>query len=365
MSIEQSVLAMGAGKATAMHAGVWSDLGWHVSAHDVNPARLEESAMQEDFRRQFDLGNVAVLHSLAGLSLAQTPPVFDIATSSGSHTAALEQALDATSEAPRAVLIEKPLDAFDSLRSLLQGELDESKVFVNENYNASAAVTHMLALVAQEKAAGNNVRKIFVNFDKNRIPDVVQAGRFTDKELGAYGIEMPHMLAVATNLAGTTPQERPKIQTNRYGVHVDGIDNNEYTYTRLQTADGTDIILAQGLGPFRMDEQGRRTPYEFQKGEAIRTATVTFDDGRKATATFAPVPDLPKFHSRVEWSDRNGDPQSRVFEDNTLRRVIELTATCALTGERPALTESLSVEAGLAYAFLLHHLHGTSDWRTD
>lgn len=354
MSAENSVLAMGAGKATAMHAGVWADLGWNVQAYDANPSRLSPETMQEDLRLQYEAGHVAVLHSLK--QLPNTPAIFDIATSSGSHTDALAEALAATEAAPKAVLLEKPLDKFEYLSELLSGgELDAENVFVNENYNASAALAHMLRLAKAEHAAGNNVNQVYVSFDKNRVPDVL-AGRFTDKLLGAYGIEVPHMLAVGLSLAGVQGDDPLRQVENRYGLDTDGVEHSEYTYTGLQTSAGKELIIAQGLGPFRMDEHGRRTPYTFQKGEAIRTATVTFADGRTATATFAPVPELPKFHSKVEWQDTDGEQQEAVFEDNTLRRVIGYTLECALTGERPEFTEGLTVANGIRYARQLHEL---------
>lgn len=353
MSTEHSVLALGAGKASAMHANIYTDLAWQVSVYDANPDRLAPPTMQEDFREQYDAGRIAVVHSLR--QVKDMPGIIDVATSSGAHTDALQEAVGAVG-VPQAILLEKPLDNFGGLTGLFEnGDLDERSVFVNENYNASAALAQVLGLVEREKNNNNPVNKVYVSFDKNRVPDVL-AGRFTDKMLGAYGIEVPHMVAVGLSLAGVKPADELVQKQNRYGLDVDGVQHSEYTYTHLETPSGAELIIAQGLGPFRMDEDGERHEYNFAKGEAIRGASVTFQDGRQAIISFAPVPELPAFHSKVDWQDTNGDWQSKVHEDNTLKRVIRHTIQYALTGVRPDFTEGLSIASGIQYAEQLQRL---------
>lgn len=353
-----SVLSIGFGKAgNQLHLSSWRDNGFDILAHDQDPGKLERVNLPDAARDMLDAGRLMPVRDLN--SLDRSPDVVDIVTSSGHHVDGIEQFLEVAQTkdlaAPKAWLVEKPVvsDGAEAARllSLIQsGDLDESSMFVNENYNASRGVEALKGLIAEEKANGNPLTGVDVVFYKDRVPDVLK-GRFTDPTLGAFGIELPHQLAIAYNLADVTTGDTVDVEQNDYLKTVHGIEHSEATYTVLKTAEDVEIRLAQGLGPFTMEADGQMN--EADDPGIIRYATTQFADGRTARVMFDPVPGIPRFHSVVEWQDRNGKNHELTVPDNTVQRVIGSVAAYAAGGEREAYTTGLSVPNAINYSTTL------------
>jgi predicted dehydrogenase len=353
-----SVLNIGFGKAgSQLHLNSWRDNGFDIIAHDQNPDRLNPVNFPDAAREMFEAGRLTTVGNLT--SLDRSPDVVDVVTSSGHHVDGIEQFLEVVQtkdlDAPKAWLVEKPVVSDEAeaarLLSLMEsGDLNESSMFVNENYNASRGVEALDGLITEEQARGNQLTGVDVVFYKDRVPDVMK-GRFTDPTLGAFGIELPHQLAIAYNLAGVTAGDRVDIEQNDYFKTVHGIEHSEATYTVLKTAENVEVRLAQGLGPFTMEADGHMNVAD--DPGIIRYAAVQFADGRSARVKFDPVPGVPRFHSVVEWQDENGESHELTIPDNTVQRVIGSVAAFAASGEREAYTNGLSVPNAINYSTTL------------
>ncbi|MDH6580503.1 Gfo/Idh/MocA family oxidoreductase [Kitasatospora sp. MAP5-34] len=98
------------------------------------------------------------------------------------------------------VLLEKPA-AVPSELAALSRTLDEhpdARVVVNNVYANSSAV-HQLAGSVRRLSASDPIRRITIEFTKNRLSDVA-AGRFVDTDYGEIGYEWFHMLAILREL---------------------------------------------------------------------------------------------------------------------------------------------------------------------
>lgn len=343
-----NVLNIGFGKAAGeLHGGIWRGEGLHQFMYDTNPNRLDIGSKSDKVQAAFAAGQITVVSSLE--ELTEAPDILDVTTSSGQHLAALKEGLSVYAglgEVPRTVLLEKPVVTTDEMAEfdeLIASWGIEPIALVNENYLASSGLAALLQIGAKKTEAGINPKQVFVSFDKDRVPDV-KAGRFTDPTLGAYGIEMPHMVSVANALAGMSPTDSLTMIRNEYSKGVHGIPESEATFVHAITPVGVDMRIAQGLGPFRMNRAGEMFPQELGK-QIFRFAEVKYEDGSSARVTFSPAPDVPNYHAVVTQIDKEGDAvgDALVLPDNNLAQVIRYVIQTAKEGQRPAEAEMLSI----------------------
>lgn len=363
--MNKDVLSVGFGKAgSQLHLPTWRRLGYTVTAYDKNPDKLDVAHFPDAASDEYASGNLRILPGLD--TILSSPDIVDVVTASGNHTDGIEETLHSLQDfeaQPRAWLIEKPVvssaEEASRLKQLIEsGELFSEQLFVNENYNASVGVEQLHKIISEESAAGNDLTGIDVVFYKDRVPDVLN-GRFTDPTLGAYGIELPHQLAIAYNLASVSPESEVRIADNIYYYSVHNVTHSEATYTRILTQMGVEIRLAQGLGPFRMHADGSMIPDD--EPGIIRYTTAHFADGRNAKVLFDPVPGVERFHSVVEWQDsETGKEHKLIVRDNTVERVLGSVARYAETGEREKYSAGLSVEDAALYATTLIKLRDTA-----
>lgn len=344
-----NVLNIGFGKAAGeLHGNIWRDNGFHQFTYDSNPSRLDVATKSERVQAAVAAGQISVVASLE--ELAEAPDILDITTSSGEHLSGLKEGLSVYArfgQKPRAVLLEKPIvnqDEMDELDELLAAWEIEPVTVVNENYLASSGLAALLNINETKAGQGIVPKEIFVSFDKNRVPDVL-AGRFTDPVLGAYGIEMPHMVSVANALGGVNPLDKLDVIRNEYKKNVNGILHSESTYVHAVTPRGIDMYLAQGLGPFRMDKDGNTPSQEIGK-QIFRFAEVTYTDDSVARVAFAPAPNAPNYHVVISQRDEAGEVMGDPIEDNNMRQVISYVIETAVTGKKPEAAQILNVETG-------------------
>ncbi len=361
------VLQVGLGKAgTVLHAGAWEGLDASVSriGYDIDPARREAARA----------AGMLVLESLDELPVAAADlggrvDIVDITSASGQHASSTRSAQDAINGAglamPTAWVLEKPVVSNDDERPVMEAVLDEigrENVFVNENYLASEALAQAREIIASERAQGNSIAKLVVDFSKDRVADVVLRGRFQDaKGLAVYGIEMPHMLAVASSLVGGEldthdVSEGGELVANKFYHGIDNIEESEGNYTAFNHR-GTKVILKQPLGPFEFDDEGELHRHEWGKDMA-RTATVTFEDGRTLTILFDPVPGAERYNSKIEYRQADGTLDERIMRDNTLANLLGAVAIFAATegGQKNALLDVVTPAAAMHYAEQLAEL---------
>lgn len=345
------VLMLGLGKAGEMHAGIYGRLdGVNLTVFDTNPdclANLGPNAakMRENGR----------LKTVANLDDVEDPGLVDIATPSGTHVDSIQSVLTSSDTNPDAWLIEKPVystpEELNQLTALLAANsLDRAKIFVDENYLASLALEEARTAIETEAAVGNPVANVDVVFYKNRVPDVL-AGRFTDPTLGAFGIEMPHQVAIAYNLAGVKPTEEVNIIESRYDTNVHNVKGSDATYVVAETENGVTIRMAQGLGPFSMNADG-----EMKKSDdvqIIRYATATLKDGQQITINFDPVPGIDRYNSTLEQPEQ----PVKIMPDNTMARLLGSVVLFAKDGTRPPFAGAISVDNAINYVDGLTRFH--------
>jgi predicted dehydrogenase len=360
-----NVLNIGFGKAAAeLHGNNWRAEGLQQLAYDVNAERLDISKKSEKVQAAFAAGQIDLVPTLE--ELTEAPDILDIATSSGQHLAGLKEGLSVYARLdtkPRAVLLEKPVvnpDEMAEFDELLAAWGIEPITVVNENYLASSGLIQALKIGRRKAEEGIVPEKVFVSFDKDRVPDVLN-GRFTDPVLGAYGIEMPHMVSVANALAGVSHDEQLHIQKNQYRKNVQGVEHSEATFVQALSPQGVEIVMAQGLGPFRMDKMGTIHPQDIGKN-IFRFANVAYSDGSLVRVDFAPVEGAPNYH--VVVSEFDGDTlvrRSAPIEDNSMKQVIQYVIETAETGTKPVDAHMLDVETAKQTVRTLDVLRQTAE----
>jgi hypothetical protein len=354
MSELSTVLSVGFGKAGhTLHGPNWLNEGRDITAFDADPAKLEVTNLPDRMQTAHAAGRLSTLSTLEELSL-ENLGIIDVVTASGQHTSSVEQTLQVlegrgVSGAQLTWLLEKPVvssgsEAEQLIRLFKDGRLDGEKVFVNENYNASAGVELARAMIGDTP-----VSEVDVVFYKDRVPDV-RKGRFTDPVLGAYGIEMPHMVAVGYNLAGFQPNDNTRIIQNQHLKNIHNVPESTGNYTVVEGENGVKLRMAQGLGPYEMDGSG--TIVANENPGIVRYSTVRLADGRQITVEFDPVAGIDRYTSRVSEYDTKGDvTRSEIVSDNTLAAVIHGVSEVERTHNqsRPPFAEAINVPNALAY----------------
>lgn len=370
---EQStmLLQVGLGKAgTTLHGSVWDNL------QDHNVTRIGYDADPEK-RLLARATGMIVVDSLAELPDALAGRQLDIVdntTASGQHAASTSAVLEVLEEngiSPTAWLFEKPLVSNDQEKSDMEAMLaaiaennPDAGIFVNENYQALLGLAEARQIIAEQQAKGNDTTDILVKIVKDRVLDVMD-GRQTDaKGLGAFGIEAPHLLAVARYLLGEDLDVRPQseggsIRQNDYVRNIDLIAESEGSLTVFEQEVGgvlKTVTMQQALGPFDYDENNQlvRREYGWGGADAERYATVTFQDGSTLKLHFDPIAGEKRYNSKIEFTPAEGNDtavRNEVFEDNSLRRVIGSVAAFAASGgrEKPEALEVLGPRDGLVY----------------
>lgn len=362
---KKTVLSIGFGKAgSQLHLPNWINAGFDIVAYVPNSSTFDSNTLHQHAKAAFDSGQLRVIHTLDHLDFH--PTIIDIVTPSGHHISAMKHYLEAASSQdiplPKAWVIEKPIisstQELKTLNTLIETYgINQEGMFINENYVASVAIEHIHGVVERQAERGNHIKSIDIVFYKDRVPDV-RRGRFTDPVLGAYGIEMPHQLAIAYRLANIYSHTSTKIIKNTYDTQVNGIEHSEATYTHLQTDAGVDIRIAQGLGPFAIDTSGVITPQENPR--ITRHATVTFADSTTAKIYFDPAPNIERFYSIASWNE-DSKPHTLHLPDNTVERVFASVVRFVETGIREEFTQGLSVISAVNYFTSLKNLRDSAE----
>ncbi len=151
-------------------------------------------------------------------------------------------------------------------------------------------------------------------------------GRFFDYELGAIGIEMPHMVAIAQyfelDLAVLAKQNAK--------LYVDSRREDNQGAIISYHDHGVAVDLLSFLGDFWINDNGGVT----ENPSVTRMLTVKTDT-RVYEVIFDPAPDIPRYHAKViETNTVTEKRQAYLLEDNHLR---EHLATFTSYNEKNAM----------------------------
>lgn len=290
------VLILGCGTIGQIKARLWLSLGVTVYLHDTNPARVDRLLAEID-------GLIRLKDNTDGF-------IVDISTPSDQHASSLSWVFENIPH-PKMILIEKPICTNSRDKARINQLLRDHRhvpVYVNESYFWSSALNWLLNRLQD---GNEKITSVKVNLSKNRLADAA-TGRFFDKELEAYGIEVPHVLAVLQKLGFgkldvvESTIYREKDNFINQGVHIALTDTNN----RL-------IIIDSFLGDFIVQSEG------VAQNALMRQIVITTDSGSYYHISFDPAPNEPRFKSVITVNNT----ERVVLEDDHLRKHLEHVRT--------------------------------------
>jgi len=322
------VLVVGYGKIGIIKSSIWQSLGAEVYVYDINKAT--NAAILRDGYRVFRKDDFQSYDS-----------IIDISTPAGQHFNGLRWALDSIEHAPKAILIEKPLASsgteiaqFIELLNNFNAYDISKRIFVNETYYSSTALEYL----RRQITLVNSKFRVNIELSKNRLIDN-DNGRFFDLELGAVGIEVPHMIAILQVL-GVRLETLKSGSTTILGSS-NRIDNQGFVY-RLRNKD-VSIDLASYLGDFRKTNDSLTTNYGVVRRLQVVVGSATY------TLEFDPAEGVPRYHSRLTIQHADHEPEVLIMVDDHLKKHMDLF----LRNEVKNIPPLLGISSALLTASLL------------
>lgn len=286
------VLILGCGTIGQIKAGLWLSLGAAVYLYDTDPIQVDRLlAIDERLKRFQDNTDDFIV---------------DISTPSDQHASSLSWVFK-TIQHPKTILIEKPICTNPSDKALINQLLRDYKhvpVYVNESYFWSSALDWLSSQLVENH---ETIVSIEINLSKNRLADA-KVGRFFDKELETYGIEVPHALAVLQKLGFDKLKiventlYRDKETSVNQGVHIALSDVSKRT-----------ITIDSFLGDFMIQND------QVMQNSLTRQIAVTTDKENGYHISFDPAPNERRFKSVIIVNDA----ERIVLEDDHLRKHLE------------------------------------------
>lgn len=291
------VLILGCGTVGQIKARIWLSLGMDVYLYDSTPSQVDKLLMEDVRLKRFLQDDVEGF-------------MVDISTPSNQHASSLQWTLN-TLKNPSMILVEKPICTNIKDKAKIIRLLDTNKkvpVYVNESYFWSSTLDWLLNRLLENN---ENIISIGVNLSKNRLPDT-HAGRFFDKELESYGIELPHAIAILQKL-GIDINRLTIIENILYRSDVDFF--NQGVSLVLTDKNGTKINIDSFLGNFMIHEDEKVPNY------LTRWLSVETNKQNTYHVLFDPVPNEQRFKSAIII---NGNDRI-VLEDDHLRKHLQNT----------------------------------------
>lgn len=291
--LKLSVLIVGYGKIGKIKALIWKECGAKVFISDIAKEGLHRA--QED---GFDIENSPYYTVF---------DFVDICTPSSTHIEVLRRIISEGVKFNR-VVIEKPL--FNNLQQkkilykLLENDnsLNE-RIIVNEQYHKSKVIKCL-----QEKISKKKIKRIQITMSKNRNADN-KSGRFIDNDIGAYGIELPHILAILDML--DKPIYPMKLLKNN--LYMDSNDkNNQGIYIEYVTKFDTAVIINSFLGDFKISPEN-----EISNNIFTDRSLVIEGEGFKYSIIMDPHPTNERLYAELDFGK-----ESILIHDDMLRNVI-------------------------------------------
>ena len=291
----EKVLILGCGTIGQIKAGLWLSMGVDVYLYDTSLAQIEK-LLKTDKRLQ--LFNQQQMCDFT----------VDISTPSDQHASSLLWTLE-TVKTPRIILIEKPICTNANDKAVIDRLLSKHRsvpVYVNESYFWSSALDW---LSNQLHINDEKIVSIEVNLSKNRLADT-RAGRFFDRELESYGIEVPHAIAILQKLGVDINELRVSI--NKTYRSEDG-NFNQGVHLMFSDMSSRIIKINSFLGDF-MIQAG-----EIMQNSLKRWLLVETDKQNKYHVLFDPAPNEQRLKSIITINNN----ERVVLDDDHLRRHLE------------------------------------------
>ena len=289
------VLILGCGTIGQIKAGLWLSLGADVYLYDTSPSQVSKLLTTDKRLQRFghqQLDNLMI----------------DISTPSDQHASSMSW-IYKNIKNPRTILVEKPICTNVDDRAVIKRLLNKHEgvpVFVNESYFWSTALDW-----TSDQLQMNNeeIISIEINLSKNRLADT-RSGRFFDRELESYGIEIPHAIAILQKFG--IGIDELSVRTN---IMCRGEDDSFNQGVHLILSDTSDRIVKidSFLGDFMIQAD------EKIQNSLKRWLLVETDKQNKYHVWFDPVAGEQRFKSIVEI---NGI-ETIALDDNHLRRHLE------------------------------------------
>lgn len=233
-----NVLIIGYGKIGKIKAQIWRQCGANVSISDITKKQIE-SAQMDGF-------------SIDAPPFHTTYNFVDICTPSGTHIDVLRHLILMGCKFDR-VVIEKPLYSNIQEKNKLYQLLDNDtslheKIIVNEQYYKSKMVQFL-----RKKTKNDSIKYIEITMSKNRTTDN-EHGRFFDHDIGSYGIEVPHMLAILEML----DQSIDGMKLMKNILYVDSNNkSNQGIHIKYVNDSGTTVVMNSFLGDFKISSSNK------------------------------------------------------------------------------------------------------------
>lgn len=285
------VLVIGYGKIGQIKALLWESLGATVYVHDVSQPAVQKALND---------GLKSYKECVTGKKLT-----IDISTPAEQHYKSLKWAIETISSSIDQILIEKPLaSSLEELANFTSlEETVKSKLRLNESYFSSAGLLQLMTSIDETPS------HIEIELSKNRLDEIAR-GRFFDHNLGAVGIETPHMLAILQMLH--IPLE--KICVSYASLYVDSRQIENQGFEMSFIAAGISVLLRSFLGDFTRSESRLIKSNRMARYVKVRTKLNDY------VLEFDPAPDLQRYHSRLTMRQSGqSKPVVSEFTDNHLK----------------------------------------------
>ncbi|QWI72982.1 Gfo/Idh/MocA family oxidoreductase (plasmid) [Bacillus mycoides] len=276
-----SVLIIGYGKIGKIKAEIWKQCGANVFVSDITKKRIESVRMDG-----FSVDE-ALFHKAYNF--------VDICTPSSTHIEVLRRIIVNNVRFDR-VVIEKPLfnniQEKRTLYELLDNDASlREKIIVNEQYYRSKVIK-----LLQEKLLKDKVKHIKITMSKNRKRDN-QNGRFVDNDIGAYGIELPHILAILEML--DKPIDSSVMVNNVLYVDSDD-ENNQGILIEYVTKNDTTVVINSFLGDFKISTENK-----ISDNKIIDRSLLIEGDGFAHRVILDPHPSHERLLTELNWGDES------------------------------------------------------------
>ncbi|HER6416444.1 Uncharacterised protein [Streptococcus pyogenes] len=267
----KNILIIGFGKIGKIKAYKWLSRGYEVYVKDLKFSSMKylntNSDVLDDLSRQYFTIEICAPtnHHLTLLKTVITRYVYSY------------------------ISIEKPLcnrlEDLEEMKSLVESYPHlAKKIFASEQYFFSKILEKLLQV---DCFSLDKIKEITVNFSKDRIEDN-ENGRFLDKEILGYGIEIPHIIAVISYLGISLEEFKKGIFVN--AIYIKDLEKHDYSIEILSCINQTVIKIISNLGSFAIREG------KIEGGDAKTVRRVTIDD---KTILFDPHPKLERYKSEL------------------------------------------------------------------
>lgn len=249
----KNILIIGFGKIGKIKAYKWLSRGYEVYVKDLKFSSMKylntNSDVLDDLSRQYF--------------------TIEICTPTNHHLMLLKTVI--TRYVYSYISIEKPLcnrlEDLEEMKSLVGSHPHlAKKMFASEQYFFSKILEKLLQV---DCFSLDKIKEITVNFSKDRIEDN-ENGRFLDKEILGYGIEIPHIIAVISYLGISLEEFKKGIFVN--AIYIKDLEKHDYSIEILSCINQTVIKIISNLGSFAIREG------KIEGGDAKTVRRVTIDD---------------------------------------------------------------------------------------